>query len=151
MRKTSAICLLLATFLITEISYAYLHRGWSAKELTIKADLIVLAAPLSKSQTTGKIMILEGIKPKMEVVEMEAKFEIKSVLKGKIEDDEFILIHFFYKNEPKVYRGGPSLRQYKTDEYYREYLMFLKDEGDGIYAPLSGQKDPNYSIRELTN
>jgi hypothetical protein len=151
MRKITATCLFTAMFSIVNISHSYIHADWSAKILTEEADLIVIAAPLLKSQPTGKRMFLEGINPKMEVVEMETKFEIKSVLKGMIESDEFVLLHLFYKEEPKIRRGGPSLRKYKKDEYYREYLMFLKDEGNGVYTPTSGQVDPNYAIRELSN
>lgn len=138
--------------LITGNAYAYLHRGWSSKELIEKADLIVIATPIAKSQATGKSMILEGVKPDMEVIEMKTNFEIKGTLKGKLKVKNFTLTHYYYKNPPKIYRGCPALRKYKTDEFYREYLMFLKSgEENGIYTPMSGQKDPNYAIRLLSH
>lgn len=153
MRKFTRLFIVISIMLIAGTAYAYLHRSLSVDELKEKADLIVIATPQTKSQATGKNMILEGVKPDMAVLDMITNFKIKGTLKGKSKKETFTLLHYYYnyKDPPKVQKGGPVLRKYKTDEFYREYLMFLKDEGNGIYIPISGQKDPNYAIRLLSN
>ncbi len=147
--KLIKISILLIIMSFGTLSYAYLHKGWELKELTSKADLIVIATPKAKSQETGKIKIIEDVSPEMKVIGLKTTFEVKCIFKGQIQNDTFILEHYYYQEEPTGYRGGPLLFTFKKDEYYREYLMFLKKEKNANYAPLSGQTNPNYAIREL--
>jgi hypothetical protein len=113
-------------------------------EMFEKADLVVVAKPVATRATSERERLL-GI----EVIGVNTEFQTRLVLKGKKTNHKFVLHHYrlAHPNEPIV--NGPDLAVFHPSEH-KAFLMFLVKEGDGRYAPVSGQVDPAaFSILEL--
>jgi hypothetical protein len=104
-----------------------------------QADLVAFAQPVS-TNATAEQTVLPNIAPPIQVVGVETKFAVELVLKGDKATKEFVLHH--YRETPALYmNGGPDLVAF-TPGGNESYLLFLKKEADGRYAPINGQTDP---------
>jgi hypothetical protein len=114
-------------------------------EMFDKADLVVIAKPVSTKDTSEHTMLLGNIR----VVGVNTDFETRFVLKGEKSIRKFVLHHYrlTHRHEPIV--NGPDLAVFNLKEP-KAFLMFLTKQADGRYAPASGQIDPAaFSILEL--
>lgn len=87
-------------------------------------------------------------------IQVYTTFQILSVIKGNLEDNIIILQHYRYYNEEMVMiiTDGPSFIKFVPDQS-DEFLLYLIEEEhperNNIYSPVSGQYDPDLSIRRL--
>ena len=110
----------------------------SFRELDKRADIIAVARPVSIMDTAEETN-LPNISPAIQVVGMSTKFDVDLVLKGDSSLTN-LTVHHYRLKENKELIGGPNLASFDLKESAR-YLLFLKHEPDGRYAPLD-QVDP---------
>lgn len=142
-----------------------LARGvphWPYEKLFQESDLVVLAALLKTEFADDELMDrrwswkFEG---------QNTTFEKIQVLKGTFEENELQMLHFKIgeaKSDERVSESlinGPTFVTFpttrNTDDRWRrersqEYLLFLKKLPDGRFIPVSGQIDPNLSVRKVS-
>jgi hypothetical protein len=110
--------------------------------------------------------------------QVETTFHIRAVVKGQLPDKRLTLVHFRWKSNDELRKeqkpsgdwwdgmisveNGPGLVEFASDGGFVEptragvvkagpdCLLFLKLRKDGKYQPVSGQVDPEYSVRWLT-
>jgi len=121
-----------------------MEQGRPSSRLTYQqmfdqADLIAFAQPVS-TNATAEQTVLPGIGPPIRMVGVETKFAVETLLKGNKATKEFVL-HHYRDVRPAIYFNGPDLVAFSPggDE---AYLLFLKNEADGRFAPINGQTDP---------
>ncbi len=123
---------------------------WPYDKLTAEAGLIVIATPLSVRDTGQKTTIpgiTRGDQP-VAAIAMEATFEVLATFKGA---QSLKTIRFHYLREvapPSASDNGPGLVSFDPKEKKR-YLLFLRLEKDGRYEALTGQTDPDGSVKDL--
>jgi hypothetical protein len=136
--------------------HARIIRHWSIQELFDKSDLVVIATPAATGDTREQID-LPGIKQVtpdnktigVPAIGVETRFRIAGVLKGDKRLKEFTLHHYREKDLSGTAFNGPNLLFFDPGEK-GQFLVFLRREADGRYAPTSGQTDPAlYSVRSL--
>ena len=148
----------LATFLVllAATAFARLHEHWPYDRLTKEADLILIATPVAVNDTAEMTMLpgigstdTNNVRRLIPAIGVETGFAILSVLKGDTGTNKFVILHHLRRTErPGPEINGPGLVTFDPDEKKR-FLLFLKRESDGRYAPLSGQTDPDGSVRDL--
>jgi len=125
-------------------SQARQMRSWTWQELFEQADLVVIGQPVSTADTSESGM-LPNILPKTDVVGLSTEFTVNLVMKGA-KDTAKIVLHHYRLREDTPMLDGPNLTAFDP-KHMASYLLFLKREEDGRYAPVSGQTDPaHYSI-----
>jgi len=78
------------------------------------------------------------LQPPLEAAGVETEFETQLVLKGSKTTKSFKLHH--YKTDQQ-FANGPLFIEVPPDKH-PSYLLFLKKEKDGRYAPANDQIDP---------
>lgn len=157
--KFLSILLAAAAFTIMTASptHARRIRGWTYEELMGQADLVVIARPTATKDTAehidlpGFTITLEGGKPLgLPVIGVESTFHIATVLKGDKALKELTLHHYREADpERSAVIDGPSFSSFNPSKP-QAYLLFLRREADGRYAPWTGQTDPDFiSVIEL--
>jgi hypothetical protein len=109
----------------------------SYEEMFGKADLVVIAKPLSTKDTVERTTLPGDL----HVVGVNTEFETRLVLKGDKGANKFVLHHYRLANPDEPIVNGPVLATFDPKEP-KAYLLFLIKETDGRYAPASGQVDP---------
>ena len=160
----------LAGVIVPSACWARKVEHWSYDRLFKEADLVVIAR--AASSRPCKDNWSERFFEQDRFQGLEATFEVASTLKGQV-PETFKLLHFKYKPDETPYNDGPGLvsflsRSLSIDvreagdpgssglEPVRkrmvsapEYLLFLKKRKDGRYEAISGQMDPDVSVRTL--
>jgi len=161
-------------FGLSAISSARQIEIFPYEKLLKEADLVVIARAVSTvpSEDKWEAAIFERDR----FAGLETTFEVATVLKGK-SADSFKLLHFQYKARAKPFNDGPAMVSFLTeplsidirptrkidDEGLErleplkrksstsapEYLLFLKRRADGRFEAVSGQVDPDSSVRTL--
>lgn len=162
-----------ASLSLSSISSARKVEIWPYEKLLKEADLVVIACAVSKVATDDRwdadVFDSDGF------TGVETTFELAALLKGK-SANSFKVLHFQYKNSSIPFEDGPGLvsflaeplsvgirRSGETEEGPKtleptksknlkpapEYLLFLKRRADGRFEAVSGQVDPNSSVRTL--
>lgn len=128
-------------FVLVLSSHARQMRSWTWQELFDQSDLVVIGRPVSTSDTNETAM-LPGVFPKIDVVGLSTGFDVNLVMKGAKETKKIVFHHYrLRENVPML--DGPNLAAFDPKQMV-SYLLFLKREEDGRYAPVSGQTDPAY-------
>ena len=142
--KRFALFLLIACFSLG--ANARLVRTVSFDELRGEADLIVIATPVAVKEITEHDPLpgLEGNKL-VKSSGIETTFKILTALKGGATLNNFILYHYSVTG-PQA--NGPNLVSFNPDQK-KTYLLFLRLAPDGRYITVSGQIDPDISVREI--
>jgi hypothetical protein len=127
---------------------SFVVESASYQEMFDKADLIVIAKPVSTAATTERTMLMPG---KFHVIGISTDFETRVVFKGDKKVKIFVLHH--YKLDPDIEKlviiNGPRLVDINLGKD-KAFLLFLIKETDGRYAPVSGQIGPwGLSVIEL--
>ena len=122
-----------------------------------RSALVVVATPL-ETQETGErtelpniwTMTPNGEKKPVLVRGVETKFRCILVFKGISPSDSVFVLHHYREAERRdVVINGPSLVTFDPG-VRRAYLLFLRMEDDGRYAPAGGQTDPgDCGVHEL--
>ncbi|HEX2746358.1 MAG TPA: hypothetical protein VHM91_00055, partial [Verrucomicrobiales bacterium] len=133
--------LIAATLLtsLTDNSSARLMRTWSKQELLDKSDLVVIATPVSSTNTGEPVSLPET--PAALATGVNTKFKVSLILKGPEEIREITLHHARPADPPGVTINGPLLASF-DGAVKQSWLLYLVREKDGTYAPVSGQTDP---------
>ena len=163
-----------ASLSVTAISSARKIEIWPYEKLLKEADLVVIARAVSKVATDDRwdadVFDSDGF------TGVETTFELATVLKGK-SANSFKVLHFQYRNPSRPFEDGPGLVSFLTEPLSvgirrsgeteeegpktleptkskslkpaPEYLLFLKRRADGLFEAVSGQIDPNSSVRTL--
>jgi hypothetical protein len=138
-RLAFVVLLLLLAFPI--LLKARLMEAATYQEMFDKADLVVIAKPVS-TKGTSEHTTLPGWHS-IHVVGVNTEFETELVLKGKKDVKNLVLHH--YKIDDVAERlpisDGPTLASFNPKEH-NKYLLFLIKQPDGKYAPATGQVDP---------
>ena len=126
---------------------------WPYDKLTAEADLIVIATPVAVRDTQEKATLPEfnqrgadGIWHPRPAISVETTFETLSVLKGD-KDAKTILLHHLRLEVP-ILEDGPGLVSFDPKAKKR-FLLFLKRERDARHSPVTGQTDPDGSVKGL--
>jgi hypothetical protein len=114
---------------------------WTYQRMQEQADLVVIGKPVSSTATTEKA-VLPNISPNVPVVGMETEFAVRVVMKGEAAVQRIAFHHYSLANvEDGRVRGAPNLVSFDPKQH-QCYLLFLKKEADGRFAPVTGQTDP---------
>ncbi len=136
--KTSIAVLL--TFALASVAQAREIVTMSYQELYDKADLVIIAKPLATQDTTEQT-VLPGIGPALHVVGVSSELDISVVMKGQQGLKKCVLHHYRLANPQQPLKNGPMLVSFDPKQDNR-FLLFLRRETDGRYAPVAGQTDP---------
>lgn len=143
MRLATALLLLLV---VPGVSPARITTAWTYQAMYEKADLVVIAKPMSTSQSEEKAL-LPNFSPETRVIELQTMFSVGVVLKGA-KTDNLQLHHFRLVNPYQFAVAGPSLIEFEPTQPH-SYLMFLSFEQDGSYSPATGQADAAVAVIKL--
>jgi hypothetical protein len=124
---------------------ARLIQNWSYDMLNANATLVVIATPATVSETTERTNLYSTVSVKG----VETSFKVLTVLKGDRKTESFVLHHFALGESNQIIIDGPLLISFKPHSY-KLYLMFLQKEADGRYVAVSGQSEPVFSMKQLT-
>ena len=137
----------------TEV-FAREHEYWPYDRLTKEADMIVIAVPLSTRDTAEKTTLpglwhvdTNKVRSLIPAIGVETTFMTLAVLKGDANATKLVF-HHLREAAPKLSVDGPGLVAFDPKSE-RKFLLFLKRESDGRYAPLTGQTDPDGSVKVL--
>ena len=139
-----AIKILTATSLILTtacLAHARIYTLFAYQELYDQADLMIIAKPISTQDTVEKTT-LPNIAPDVHVVGLSTEVEISMVMKGDKSLKKVTLHHYRVANPEDLLNSGPNLVSFDPSQQTL-FLMFLRLEKDGRYAPVSGQTDPS--------
>ena len=141
-------------FLSTAV-FARIHEHWPYDRLTKEADTIVIATPVSVHDTTERTILpnivrtdTNNVRSDIPAIGVETTFTVLSVLKGETNSTTVVFHHLREAEKPGLQFNGPRLVTFDPKEKKR-FLLFLKHESDGRYAPLTGQTDPDGGVRDL--
>jgi len=148
------LALLISVFVVAE-AQARIHRFWSYDDLATNATLVVVATSTSVADTSEVAALPDivtihpdGSKEPVMGAGVETTFQILTVLKGECTSKSLVLHHYKRAKETSSY-GGPGFVAFEPKDKKR-YLMFLQKEADGRYVAVSGQTDPDDSIKQLS-
>ncbi len=132
---------------------------WPYDKLFKHAELVVIVRPISvREAKAGEA----ADPPASYLTGVVTNFRVLHVVKGQYADKNLDLVHF--RINPKfdgVIGNGPSLVAFHTQEIaisgkswsggtgYPEYMVFLKKQQDGRFTFVSGQFDPELSVKQL--
>jgi hypothetical protein len=158
------IVLLLACGILVATSGDGLARQrdpWPYPKLFKEADLVIIVKAISTREAKADDGahppeqyrdFLEGIVTRLKVVH---------VVKGDYVQEKLDLVHFRYKKVTKPVIDGPSLVSFHSKpipiqgDFWSasitepEYMLFLKKSKDGRFTFVSGQVDPDQSVRQM--
>jgi hypothetical protein len=133
----------------------YLSSYPSYDSMAAKADLVVIATPLSRQEQNGEAR-LPGVRQgpngdPVPAVEIETTFSTLAVLKGdaKLTGGVFTLVHYIekVKDSSGFVTAGPMLIDFKAGDG-STYLMFLKSRRDGRFEAYD-EVEPGWCILKL--
>ena len=151
--------LLAITVLAMNVTHANARRidVWAYEKLLKEADLVVIATVKSTVATDDR---LKENPWKEKFLGLNTTFSVKAIVKGKIEGDSIKVLHYKLEEGVRIV-NGPLLVTFRANSMLLEgktkraelgppeYLLFLKLRKDGRYEPVTGQIDPQLSVREL--
>jgi len=120
------------------------------QELFDKSDLVVIATPITKTNDTNEEGALpnifqqnsDGGQSEVRAIGVETSLRVCVVVKGDKGVQKVVLHHYRVKSA-KAMLNGPVLVYFDPSlPNPNSYLMFLRKEQDGRYAPTGGQTDP---------
>ena len=132
---------------VPSLTHARLMKAWTYQEMFDKADLVVIAHPSATKDVPEKSATPD--RPMWDVVAQETEFKIGLVTKGDKNLKQLVLHHYRLSKPQEPLINGPSFVSFNP-KTYQSYLLFLKKEADGRYAPVCGQSDPAiFSVLKL--
>jgi hypothetical protein len=114
-----------------------LMEALSYEEMFAKADLVVIAKPLTNSDSDERTTIA----PSVDVIGVNTEFEARLVFKGDRNVAKFVLHHYRLANPDEPLVNRPAFASFTPDES-KSFLLFLMKDSDGRYVPVGGQLDP---------
>ena len=123
--------------LIPNISFDEQHKN---------ADLVVIATPISVKEIVESTPDFMQGNEMVKVTGIETTFNILTIFKGDTSLKAFVLHHYSVTG-PQL--NGPGLVSFNPSQK-KTFLLFLKRSPDGRYIAVSGQTDPDISIKKIT-
>jgi len=151
---------LVATLVVNPFVSARQVENWSYERLFKEADLVVIATVKETVET--KDAAPDG-RWKSVLVGQASSFTIDTVMKGSAPAGSLTVVHFklkpgalpqdgpmlvSFRSKGPTIEGGGAVK-YHVELSDRQYLLFLKKDGKGRFAPVSGQIDSVFSVREI--
>jgi hypothetical protein len=134
--------------------FAREHEYWPYDRLAKEADLIVIATPISTRDTAERTTLpgiervdANKVRSSIPALGVETTFTTLAVLKGDAKITK-VVFHHLREAAPVLSLDGPGLVAFDPKEK-RTFVLFLKREADGRFAPLTGQTDPDGSVKVL--
>jgi len=115
-------------------------RAWSYQEMFDQADLVVIAKPTATKDTEEKGRVADFSRP-YEVIAVATELEASVIMKGEKATTPFVLHHYGLAKPDGPVVNGPNFVAFDPKAHH-SFLLFLKKEADGRYAPVTGQQDP---------
>lgn len=158
MRTSLAVTLLIAMEIVPSAAARHVEN-WAYDRLFKEADVIVIAS----AQKTVDSDDAAPVRWKRSLVGQRTTFSVIETLKGTLPGDRITVVHFKVK-DGVVTEDGPMLVAFRTKGISIEgggpekysvvlpaptYLMFLKRSDGGRLEPVSGQIDPDRSVKEI--
>jgi hypothetical protein len=141
--------------LFSTTAFARLMEYWPYDRLTKEADAIVIATPVSVQDTAERTTLpniarvgTNNVSSAIPAIGVETTFTVLSVLKGETNTTTIVFHHLREAEKAVAEFNAPGLVAFDPAEKKR-FLLFLKRESDGRYAPLTGQTDPDGGVRDL--
>ena len=132
--------------LIDPLMARFTTEAQTYQEMFDKADLVVIARALETKDTSERSKLLHDV----DVIGVETEFVTRVTLKGPKEIRKFVLHHYREEPDDASTANGPALIRIPPGPRHPDFLMFLKKEKNGRYAPVTGQTDPMlFSVLEL--
>ena len=142
------IILILALIGFQKMAFCRLIVCPTFHDMQYQSDIVVIARPIA-SITSTNFKSDSGWRRELDVQDVLTKFEVSNVFKGDKNLKTFTLHHFRANRKITDPTNGPHFVTFdsRLDSYY---LLFLKQESDGQYVPVTGQMDPGITcIMEL--
>jgi hypothetical protein len=160
-----AIVMLTMSIVVLTVSFDAFARAvenWSYERLFKESDLVVIAQPIKSENSVDRS---KDNPWKIEFFGLNTTFTVDHAIKGEFKMSTLTVLH--YGTDASI-ENGPSLVSFPTNglSYTIEraghpgttvtvagpatYLLFLKKRDDGRYEAVTGQIDPEFSVRELT-
>lgn len=120
----------------------------SQSNLLERADLVITASFVKTVKTEERRKIRHH-----DATRVLSHFKVDSVLKGKLAAAEVILGHYAKPpmksqfDEVRLTTHHFSFISFKKS--HEKYLIYLKKQDSGAYAPATGEVDPQYSFWKL--
>jgi hypothetical protein len=135
-----------------------LDKRWTYREMTESADLVVIGEWSGTKETDERSTLREATPP-VRVAGVTTEFDASLILKGSKDVKQFRLHHYRVQHEDETIRPyAPQLVRI-LEPVHRDgvdypgggkFLLFLRKEADGRYAPVTGQTNPAvYSVLTL--
>ena len=157
--RISLVVTLLIVMEILPSAAARQVEKWPDDRLFKEADVIVIAS----AQKTVDSDDVAPARWNRSLVGQRTTFSVIETLKGTLSGDRITILHFKLK-DGVVTENGPVLVAFRTKGITIEgggqhkysvqlatpaYLMFLKRSDGGRLEPVTGQIDPNLSVKEI--
>jgi hypothetical protein len=141
---------------------ARFRKYWSQEELFRESNLVVIAEAV-KSEISKDTFPSQFYTSKASFEGIITVFKVNLVLKGNESAKSIRVLHFKLRPGSVGIFGlvdGPCLVSFATElvevsfkggtaRQKPSYLLFLKKKADGRYEPVTGQVDPDDSVREM--
>jgi hypothetical protein len=149
----------LAILALPALARARLVPDWPYEKLLKEADVVVIVKAVSSKDTKD---VMKERPWNIGFQGVETTFTVQAVLKGKVDGDELTVLHYKLPPDASV-KDGPGLVSFRTKGVTIRtkeakvllprpgYLLFLKKGEGGRYEPVSGQIDPELSVREMNS
>ena len=150
----------IVTGVVLMICLAHVHpqamarpvENWDDERLLKSADVVVIATATGTRDDGPAHGLLVG---------QTTSFDVKVVLKGQVEGKTISLSHYRLKDGAIEEINGQCFVRFRTKgpvltvngqpiQLDRpDYLLYLKANADKAFEPVSGQFDPQFSVREM--
>jgi hypothetical protein len=121
---------------------------WPYDKLFKEADLVVIAKATAVEATDDQPANDDLKRLKTMLRAQTTSFGVLHVLKGKADGNSLRVVHFAFKPGEPGPDNGPGLMSFETKQP-PDHLLFLRARKDGRYEPVTGEYDPDLSVREL--
>lgn len=145
-----ALAILSSVLLLSAVdAHAREMRAWTYEDLARESDLVVIAQPVSQRLAGERALLTESIFPPLMVDWVETTLSVLAVLKGSMLEKTIVLYHARLHDPDEPIINGPSFVEFDLSSR-RTSLMFLKHGTDDRFVAVTGQVDPEISIKELS-
>ena len=127
------------------VGHARLSKLWTYSELTKESTLVIIATHERSSDNKTKTELAGH-----PVVGVTSTFTVLSVLKGDFDEKTIDVNHCRYDDDVSGIENGFRFITF-SDEDKTTYLIFLKGNAKDGFEPVSGQRDPVDSFREISD
>lgn len=134
---------------------ARLMPNWSYDLLVRKADLIIVATPVTVRDVETRTeyprfagVLFDENRARTPSIWIETTFERLAVLKGEDPGPQVSMRHLRWPEVLGLVNDPPQFVRFDPGQK-RTYLLFLKRE-ENQWVPLTGQVDPVYSAKDLS-